>query len=47
LRIYDLRSRKEKGLKEAKEKLDVMKLPPEEQGIYENYLEDLHLNCNY
>jgi predicted transposase/invertase (TIGR01784 family) len=37
---------KAKGLKEAKEKLDVMKLPPEEQGIYDNYLEDLHLKAS-
>ncbi len=37
---------KAKGLKEAKEKLDVMKLPPEEQGIYDTYLEDLHLKAS-
>jgi predicted transposase/invertase (TIGR01784 family) len=35
-----------KGLKEAKEKLDVMKLPKEEQAIYDQYLEDLHLKAS-
>ncbi len=37
---------KAKGLKEAKEKLDVMKLPKEEQEIYEQYLEELHLKAS-
>lgn len=35
-----------KGLKEAKEKLDVMKLPLEEQEIYDQYLEELHLKAS-
>jgi len=35
-----------KGLKEAKEKLDVMKLPKEEQAFYDQYLEDLHLKAS-
>lgn len=33
-------------MKEAKEKLDVMKLPKEEQEIYNQYLEDLHLKAS-
>lgn len=37
---------KAKGLKEAKDKLDVMKLPKEEQANYEHYLEDLHLKAS-
>ena len=37
---------KAKGLKEAKEKLDVMKMPKEEKAEYENYLEDLHLKAS-
>lgn len=34
---------KAKGLKEAKEKLDIMKLPKNEQYIYDQYLEDYYL----
>lgn len=34
------------GLKEAKEKLDVLKMSQEERIGYENYLEDLHLKAS-
>jgi len=37
---------KAKGLKEAKEKLDIMKLPKEEQVSYNEYLEELHLKAS-
>jgi hypothetical protein len=35
-----------KGLAEAKEKLDVLKLPPAERAAYERWQEDLHLQAS-
>jgi len=35
-----------KGLKEAREKLDIMKLPEEEQKAYDHYKEDLHYQAS-
>ncbi|MDD2723470.1 MAG: Rpn family recombination-promoting nuclease/putative transposase [Methylovulum sp.] len=35
-----------KGLKEAEEKLSLMKLPPEEQAAYERYQDDLHYQAS-
>ena len=35
-----------KGLKEAEEKLSIMKLPEEEQKAYEHYQEDLHYQAS-
>jgi len=37
---------KAKGLKEAKEKLNAMKLPEEDRKEYERYLEDLHYQAS-
>jgi len=37
---------KAKGLKEAKEKLDVLKMSKSERANYESYLEDLHLKAS-
>lgn len=37
---------KAKGLREAKEALDVLKLPKEEQQRYKRYLEDLHYQAS-
>lgn len=37
---------KAKGLIEAKEKLDVLRMSKEERAIYESYLEDLHLKAS-
>ena len=37
---------KAKGLIEAKEKLDVLKMSEKERVIYESYLEDLHLKAS-
>lgn len=37
---------KAKGLKEAKEKLDTMKLPDNQRKEYERYLEDLHYQAS-
>jgi len=35
-----------KGLKEAKEKLGIMKLPEDEQKAYEHYKDDLHYQAS-
>ena len=35
-----------KGLKEAKQKLDIMKLPDAERQAYERYLDDLHYQAS-
>jgi hypothetical protein len=35
-----------KGLKEAKDKLDVLKLPPAERAAYERWQDDLHLQAS-
>ncbi|MFN8576946.1 MAG: hypothetical protein U0354_08810 [Candidatus Sericytochromatia bacterium] len=37
---------KAKGLKEAKEKLDVLKLPKDKRAEYNCYLEDLHYKAS-
>jgi hypothetical protein len=37
---------KAKGLIEAKEKLDLLRMSKEERVIYESYLEDLHLKAS-
>jgi predicted transposase/invertase (TIGR01784 family) len=35
-----------RGLQAAREKLDVLKLPPEERAAYERYMEDLHYQAS-
>jgi len=35
-----------KGLKEAEEKLDIMKLPEDEQKAYEHYKDGLHYQAS-
>ncbi len=37
---------KAKGLKEAKDKLDILKMSKKDRAIYEIYLEDLHLKAS-
>jgi predicted transposase/invertase (TIGR01784 family) len=37
---------KARGLKEASEKLQIMRLSPEEQGKYRRYLEELHYEAS-